>query len=89
VKLKVFVVRDSATNFYGTPMFLVANGQAVRSFTDEVNRQDKDNQLYLHPDDFELYVLGEWDSETAGFECDVPQLLARGKDVSTKSIEVN
>lgn len=86
MKLRIFAVRDSATQSFGTPMFMVANGQAVRSFSDEVNRQDKDNQLYSHPDDFELYVVGEYSTDDGSFETHEPVLLSRGKDVSTKEV---
>ena len=51
-------VRDTAAEAFGRPMYLQSLGVAIRSFTDEVNREDKDNQLFNHPDDFDLYVSG-------------------------------
>lgn len=89
MKLQVYVVKDRATEVFGTPMFMISNGQAVRSFTDEVNRADKDNQLYTHPDDFDLHVCGQWDNESGSFDVTLPRVLARGKDVSTKLLETN
>lgn len=82
MKLYVFCVKDRATDAYGTPMFLQAAGQATRSFTDEVNRAGEDNQLFKHPDDFDLYELGVFDTDDGSFDCFVPRLMARGKDVS-------
>jgi len=32
--LRIFSVRDSATSQFGNPMFLIADGQAIRSFQD-------------------------------------------------------
>ncbi|AXH75919.1 MAG: nonstructural protein [Microviridae sp.] len=85
MRLKIFVVRDRATDQFGTPMFLVSSGQAIRSFTDEVNRSDKDNQIFMHPDDFDLYLLGEYDSDTGMFDCKSPEQVCIGKNVKIRS----
>ena len=83
--MNVFVVavRDSAMNAFAKPIFVQSIGVATRSFSDEVNRKGDDNQLSSHPEDFELYQLGTFDEETGRFvNCEVPQLIVRGKDVS-------
>lgn len=85
MKTLIFCVKDRATNMFGNPMFLVATGQATRSFSDEVNRKAADNQLNLHPDDFDLYVLGQFDSDDGSFETHAPDLVVRGKDVINRS----
>lgn len=84
MKLKIFAVRDRATDQYGNPMFLVASGQAIRSFTDEVNRKDATNLMYTHPDDYDLYELGEYDTESGRFETKNPEMIAIGKMVHIK-----
>lgn len=89
MKLYCFSVKDRATDAYGSPMFMVATGQAVRSFTDEVNRDAADNQLFVHPDDFDLYELGSFDTDAGEFESFSPRLLCRGKDVSLSYKESN
>lgn len=89
MKMYVFCVKDRAVDAFGNPMYAVAPGQALRSFTDEVNRAAEDNQLYRHPDDFDLYELGLFDTQLGVFECGVPRVVARGKDVSSKVSEVN
>ena len=81
---QVFIVKDRASDSFGIPMFLMAKGQAIRSFSDEVNRAAEDNQLYKHPDDFDLYFVGEFDSDSGEFDCDAPIVLVRGKDVVSK-----
>ena len=83
--LKIFAVRDRATDSYGNPMFLVSEGQAVRSFTDEINRQDKDNQLWMHPDDFDLYFLGEYLTETGVFNTHTPSMVLVGKSAAIRN----
>lgn len=83
--LQMFCVRDRATVQFGTPMFLVSPGQAIRSFTDEVNRAAADNQIFMHPDDFDLYFLGTWDTDTGLFDSHVPEQIAIGKSVKIRS----
>ncbi|WNK13984.1 MAG: nonstructural protein [Microvirus sp.] len=89
MKLYIFCVKDRATDAFGTPMFMAATGQAVRSFSDEVNRAADDNQLNRHPDDFDLYEVGVFDTDDGSFDVFVPRLLTRGKDVSLNFIEKN
>lgn len=85
MKLQIFCVRDIATDQFGTPMFLVSSGQAIRSFGDECNRAEKDNQLYTHPDDFELYTLGTYETTSGLFDTGVPQQIATGKSLKVRS----
>lgn len=78
-------VKDSAAEAFGRPMYLQSLGVAIRSFTDEVNREDKDNQLFNHPDDFDLYELGVFDDAIGKYELrDNPSVIVRGKDVKIK-----
>lgn len=82
--LNLYCIRDRATDSYGNPMFLVAHGQAIRSFTDEVNRQDKDNQLFQHPEDFDLYHLGTYDTSSGLFNSKPPEMISIGKSVAIR-----
>lgn len=79
--LFVFAVRDRATDQFGNPMFLVSQGQAIRSFSDEVNRREPDNQLNKHPDDYDLYLLGTFDTGTGVFVTKSPEMVSVGKSV--------
>ena len=82
----VCAVFDSASQLFGQPIFVVAKGQATRSFTDEVQKSAADNQLYLHPDDFDLYLLGEFDDVSGDLRAlGRPELLVRGKDCAIKT----
>ena len=85
MKMKIFCVRDRATIQFGNPMFLVSQGQAVRSFVDEVNRAEKENQIYQHPDDFDLYSLGDYDTETGIFETGIPEQILTGKQAAIRN----
>lgn len=77
----VVAVRDGATGLFGQPFFVTARGQAVRAFSDEVNRRAPDNDLNKHPEDFELFCLGEFDESSGRFgSLGDPEVLIRGKD---------
>lgn len=85
MKLLIFAVRDRATDMFGNPMFLMADGQAIRSFTDEINNGDVKNPLFMHPDDYDLYKLGEFDTSTGLFETGRPEQVSIGKMVKVRS----
>jgi len=82
MKYVICTVKDRAADAYGRPMFLAAIGQAIRSFTDEINKDYDENQMFNHPDDFDLYDLGVFDDANGYFALlEEPKLLVRGKDV--------
>jgi hypothetical protein len=82
MKQIICTVKDRAADAYGRPMFVPSAGVAIRSFSDEINRNNAENQLYNHPDDFDLYELGEFDDNTGLFSLhEQPKLLSLGKQV--------
>lgn len=81
MKVFVFSILDRATKLYGAPMTFLHQGIALRSFTDQIN--DPQSDLFRHPQDYDLYELGTFDSETASFVgLHSPKLLARGDNLS-------
>ena len=81
MKTLIVSIHDTATQAFGRPVFTHSSGQAIRSFTDEVNREDAGSDLYKHPDDFTLYLLGEFDDSTGHMQSlATPSVLIRGKD---------
>ena len=86
MKLVLCSVKDRASDAYGRPMFVPSTGVAIRSFSDEINRQDAENQLYNHPDDFDLYEFGEFDDNTGRFNLyEDPKLISLGKQVKIQN----
>ena len=78
----MIVVRDSAVGAFGQPYSVVSIGGANRGFSDEVNRAGEHNQMFHHPEDFELYHLGSYDDQDASYTLlPKPVLVTRGKDV--------
>ncbi|WNK14471.1 MAG: nonstructural protein [Microvirus sp.] len=77
----VVAVRDGALGLFGQPWFVVSRGQAIRAFTDEVNRKPADTDLAKHPEDFELFAVAEYDESTGRFGgLGDPEPLIRAKD---------
>lgn len=58
----IVAVRDRQLDAFMRPFTAATIGQAVRAFSDEVNRQG--SELNQHPEDYELYQLGEFDDDT-------------------------
>lgn len=80
----MFAIRDSAAETFHPPFCARATGQATRDFATQINRADKDNPLYLHPEDFELYRVGTYNDNTGTIESCAPQIVMRGKDAKTE-----
>lgn len=68
MKLHMVAVRDIKANVFGQPNFVLSLGGAIRGFGDECQREGKDNLMYNHPEDFELYHLGWYGDGDAHFE---------------------
>lgn len=84
-KLQILCTRDQAGGIYNQPFCAPSVGIAMRSFADETNRAAADNMVYLHPEDFTLWHLGEYDDYTAQFALfERPVQLAIARDLATK-----
>lgn len=84
MNMRIFCVRDRQTDQYGTPMFLLSAGQAIRTFTDEINRKENGNALNAHPEDYDLYEVGTWNTDEAKFETHTPKQIAVGLSMVIK-----
>jgi hypothetical protein len=84
MKYKIVVVRDRVADGYSIPQFVLNIGAAIRGFGDEVRRphsEERPNSLNQHPEDYDLFYLGEYDDESGQFEqLDRPKQIAIGKD---------
>jgi hypothetical protein len=83
MKYAVCAVKDRAVDAFNRPLYVPTVGVAIRSFTDELNR--KDSELAAHPEDYDLYELGQWDDQTAQFTpLEVPRVITRAQDLAIK-----
>ncbi len=75
----VVSIRDRASAAFSRPVFTQSEGTAIRSFSDEVNRDVPENELRRHPEDFDLYVLATFDDSEGSFVVEAqPRLLIKG-----------
>lgn len=82
MKHGIFAVLDAAAGCYSKPFFMPNVAVAVRTFSDEVNRSDPQNNLFVHPGDFSLCELGEFDDVNGSFELlERPQTVAQAKSL--------
>jgi hypothetical protein len=88
MKMVIVSILDTAAGAYGRPAYLASEGVAIRQFQDEVNRAADDNQLYKHPDDFQLFYIGTFDDNSGAFDLLAsPKMIARAKDVMIRDGE--
>jgi hypothetical protein len=85
MKMVVCSIKDLGAQVFARPVFVSHSNQARRGFMDEVNRRpagEQQNDLFTHPDDFELYELGTFDDNTGLFTPhSAPLLLEQAKHV--------
>ena len=73
-------IKDSQIEGFFPVICVEHENQAVRSFVQEINRPGESN-LYLFPEDFDLYKIGTFDDTTGQLEnLPSPLLLRRGRD---------
>lgn len=76
MKIKVFSVYDAKAAYFGPPFFDQREESAIRQFSDVVNDgRNKDNQWHSHPEDFSLFMIGEFNNENGVLTGCVPQSL--------------
>lgn len=61
--IKVYSIFDKKAETYGPPFFMLKEQMAVRAFSDISN--DMSTMLSKHPEDYELYEIGEYNDNTA------------------------
>jgi len=85
MKMIMVAIKDLGAQCFSRPQYYAHSNQAIRSFFDEVNRPataGSPNDLFSHPDDFELYELGVFNDADGSFEIlKSPKLLSQAKEV--------
>lgn len=65
MKMKAFSIRDAKAEIFNTPFFKTTHGEAERDFKAAVN--DDKTTLHKFPEDFDLWHVGEYDTNTGTF----------------------
>ena len=80
MKKLVISIRDNKLESFNQPCLCDNESVAIRQFGDIVQRGG-DSVIALHPSDFTLYVIAEFDPVFGKFEnLDCPKALATGSD---------
>ena len=82
--LTIVSIKDRAADAFNRPFFVPTANMAIRSFMDEVNRDYPENQMFVHPDDFDLYEIGIFDDSNGRIESYADmKLLIQGKQAKS------
>lgn len=73
---KMCSIHDSKAMAWSVPISFQAAGQAIRAFSDQVNNPESD--FGRHPEDYSLFVVGEFDEQSGNVVSVVPEVLATG-----------
>lgn len=79
MKYLTFAVRDVAVNAFSLPFHARTVDEARRMFSDACS--DSKNELYKHPKDYELWLLGTWDDEGIITGVDKGERVCTGHDM--------
>ena len=83
----VVSIYDSKAGFYLKPMFFKSKGEAIRSFSDEVN--SKESYLAKHCEDFVLFDLGTFDDVDCKFDLhDCSVSIGKAIEFLNRSVDV-
>ncbi len=66
MKQYIMSVYDSKSQMFNQPTFFIAKGEALRAFSDSVNK--KDSPMYNHPEDYTLFEIGYYNPEFGKIE---------------------
>lgn len=82
--LKVFCIRDAASEYFMNPFYARAHGEAERNFSSAV--QDPKSPAFKHPEHYDLYYLGEFDDNSGKFQVlDTPQHVMKAIHVTREN----
>lgn len=61
---KLYCTYDRAAESYSPPFAAPHVGVASRGFIDAINNSSRESDISNHPEDFDLFEIGEFDSST-------------------------
>lgn len=77
---KMFSIKDAAAEIYHPPFFKGTHGEAERDF--KILVDDKQSTLHKFPQQYDLYYLGTYDTNTGKMETlDTPQHVVKASDI--------
>ena len=79
MKHRIFSVFDVKAKAYLPPFFMPEQGQAIRIFTDCVNKPE--HQFGAHPADYALFEIGDFDDNHGSLVPCAPSLVCQGLEL--------
>lgn len=73
--MKICSVFDSAAATFGRPFFVPSVSFATRAVLDDLRSEG--SLLAKHPEDYILYLLGDFDDSTGLFDSRPPEIITR------------
>lgn len=64
MRMQLFSIRDAKVETWHPPMAFRTIGEAERQFGDLVNAPASESVVAAHPEDYTMYMVGEFDAAT-------------------------
>ena len=81
----MYTIYDSKAEIYTPPMHFRNDAEALRQLGQEANNPD--SKLNKFAEDYSLFLLGEWDEDTAEFEIrESPKCIAKFHELINKPV---
>lgn len=81
MKLNVYSVFDSKLAMYDFPFYFSSDAAAIRGFGDEVNNPQSQKPWCRHPEDYQLFKIGEFDNDLGQLVAKAPLALVTASAV--------
>jgi hypothetical protein len=72
--MKYFTIKDNKAEFFHQPFTARNINDAVRTVTTMVNNSDPNNMLASHPNDYSLFMVGDFDDNEGQLTADWAEL---------------
>lgn len=87
--INLFSVFDSKATSFGNPFSDQQPASAIRNFSDAVNDDSNPNNMWhKHPEDFSLFQIGQFDTDTGELIPSLPKSLVTASSMKRVELEV-
>ena len=85
MKFGIYSIHDSKAKAFFSPVFMHAEGQCLREFTDACN--DPEHAFGRNPQDYTLFYLGDYDDNSREIIPATKRSIANGVEVLNPEID--
>lgn len=87
MRLNVYSIFDTASGTYRRPFFMMADGEAMRVFSDMA--ANAEHEIGAHPEDYSLVRIGTYDDNKARLVPENVETLATALELVARDRNVN